>query len=182
LKVKVTKHTGLNEARRAIEATMPAGFISKAELQGIYTWMHSPIRTQIFEIELIDIKSFVSVHLVRHVTVTPFVTSKRTDRGGSGKEDRNSLVNTTLWCNAEALINIAQKRLCYQASKETRDVVRAIQTEIRKVDPDLARYMVPQCVFRGGYCCEPRACGNYPGVKKYNPKEIWLKIMGGPEA
>jgi len=175
MNVTIIKHTGIKEARRAIEATMEKGFVSHANLDQIYTWMHSPIRTQIFEIILEDIYAFVSTHLVRHVTTVPFVTSKRDDRGGDKTENRYTPVDTTLWCNAESIINIAQKRLCYQASPETREVIQAVKNTLRGIDPDLSRHMVPQCAFRGGYCCEPRPCGNYK-VKRYDPDKIMKMI------
>lgn len=157
----VKKHTDIQDAWEAIESTMYEGFVAKAPLKQIYMWMHSPIRTQIFSIQLKNIYSFVSVHLARHVTTVPFVQSKRTDRGGTGTEDRYSLVNHRIFCNAEAIMNMAHKRLCFQASPETREVMLLIKSEIEKIDPDLAYYMVPNCVYRGGLCPEPKPCGNY---------------------
>jgi len=161
LKVIIEKHTDLEEARACIESTMAAEFISKSTLKQIYSWEHSITRSQIFSVQLIDVPTFVSVHLVRHVTTVPFVRSKRTDRDGDGKEDRYTPINHRFICNAEALLNIARRRLCYQASKETRDTVIAIKEAIREIDPDLAYYMVPNCVYRGGICPEPKPCGNY---------------------
>ncbi len=161
MQCKVIKHTSVKDARDAINSTMFSGFEAKASLKQIYMWMHSPIRTQIFSIQLSDIYSFVSTHLVRHVTTVPFVQSKRTDRGGNGMEDRYTLVNHRIFCNAESIINMANKRLCYQASPETRDVMIMMKEELRKIDPDLAYYLVPQCVYRGGICPEPKPCGNY---------------------
>jgi len=177
MKVKIIKHTGIEEAQRAVESTMRKGFESKANLDQIYRWMHSPMRTQLFEIALDDVYSYVSTHFVRHVTVVPFVTSKRTDRGGAGTEDRYTLVKTTIWANAEAIINMAQKRLCYQADMETWKVMFAIRSLMETVDPDLAKYMVPQCVFRGGVCCEPTPCGMYK-IEPYDPVKIMERISG----
>jgi len=171
MKVEIIKHTDLAAARRALATTMHKEFKSSATLWQIYTWMHSPVRTQIFEIFLEDIPTFVSVHLVRHVTIVPFVTSKRIDRGGTGQEDRHTLVDMRFWCNGEALLNMAKKRLCYKASPETRDVVLRIQKVMDEIDPDLSTHMVPACVTQGGYCREPKPCGNY-NVKKYNPLSI----------
>jgi hypothetical protein len=181
--IAIKKHTGIEEARRAIATTMDKGFSSSATLEQIYTWMHSPIRTQIFEITMEDIPTFVSVHLVRHTAQhpQPFVTSKRKDRGGDGTEDRYTPVDMTWWCNAEALIEIAGQRLCYKASKETRDVIMKLRNEMFSVDPDLAFNMVPNCVLQGGYCREPKSCGNYPGVERYNVKDIFLKISYAPK-
>lgn len=71
------------------------------------------------------------------------------------------LAPTDLWCdiNAEALMNMARKRLCRKASGQTREVVQSIKELVEEQDPDLARHMVPQCVFRGGICPESRSCG-----------------------
>ena len=121
-------------------------------------------------IQLIDIPTFVSVHLVRHVTTVPFVRSKRIDRDGDGTEDRYTPVNHRILCNAEAILNMAKKRLCYQASPETREVMLMIKAELETVDPDLAYHMVPNCVFRGGICSEPKPCGNYQ-VERFEPAE-----------
>jgi hypothetical protein len=177
MKVTVKKHTDIEEAYDCIRSTMAGETNLKSSLKDIYRWEHSITRSQIFSIQLTDIPSFVSVHLVRHVTTVPFVLSKRIDRFGNGSEDRNTLVNHRFIANAEAILNMAKKRLCFKASIETRDVVLAIKEEIRKVDPDLAYYMVPNCVFRGGICPEPKPCGNYK-VKRFNGEqdEVFLRI------
>lgn len=175
MRVLIQKLTSIEEARRAIATTVGREFASQATLAQVYTWMHSPIRTQVFDILLQDIPSFVSVHLARHVTTTPFVLSKRVDRGGDGTEDRYTPVDHRIFCNAESLINMAQKRLCFQASPETREIVFMIREEMMDVDLDLAMHMVPQCVFRGGICCQPRPCGNYK-VRRYNPVDEWETI------
>ncbi|MFA7287345.1 MAG: hypothetical protein WC055_00550 [Melioribacteraceae bacterium] len=160
-KVIITKHTDIEEAHSCIESTMGAEFVAKSTLKQIYSWEHSITRSQIFSVQLINIPTFVSVHLVRHVTTTPFVRSKRIDRGGDGTEDRFTPVNHRLIANAESILHIARKRLCYKASKETRDVVLALREEMKSIDPDLAYYMVPNCIYRGFICPEPKPCGNY---------------------
>lgn len=176
MRVEIKKHTDLEEARACIESTMAAEFVSESNLHDIYRWEHSITRSQIFSIQLIDVPTFVSVHLVRHVTTIPFVRSHRTDRGGTGTEDRYTPVSHRFIANAESILHIARRRLCYKASKETREVVLEIKRKLLKVDPDLAYYMVPNCVYRGGYCPEPKPCGNY-AVRTYNPEEIIGKIM-----
>lgn len=160
-KVIVKKHTDLEEARACLESTMGSDFSSTATLRQIYGWEHSITRSQMFSVQMIDIPTFVSVHLVRHVTTVPFVKSKRIDRDGDGTENRYTPVNHRFLANAEALLNMARRRLCYQASPETRDVMIMIKEAVRKLDPDLAHYMVPNCVYRGGICPEPKPCGNY---------------------
>lgn len=101
----------------------------------------------------------MSVHLVRHVTTVPYVTTKRIDRGGSGNEGRYTLVDRRFIANAEALMNMANRRLYFMASAETRDAMVAIKEAVREVDPDLAHFMALRCVYRGGICARP--CGRY---------------------
>ena len=69
--------------------------------------------------------------------------------------------------NAEALMNMAHKRLCSKASLETRKLMGMIKHEIEVVDPALARHLVPMCVYRGGICSEPNSCGYTDQGKGY---------------
>lgn len=123
---------------------------------------HSPIRTLQFCFRLSDIPYWVSVHLVRHVHATPFVSTQRVDR--QDKYDRNSApqnapVTMCWYMNAEELITIAHKRLCRQASKETRELVQKICDEVVKVNPEFEELLVPNCAYRGGLCDEFNCCG-----------------------
>jgi hypothetical protein len=45
------------------------------------------------------------------------------------------------------------------------------------IDPDLAYNMVPNCVWRGGICPEPKPCGNYK-IRRFNgtDDEIAMRI------
>lgn len=160
MKIVVKKLTDVELMRRACEMTTHGdGKKSKMTLAKIYDCEHSPIRTQQFWIELLGIPSFVSVHLVRHgIGIVSFVSTNRDDRGGSDKVDRMTPVNHGMIINAQSLINMARKRLCFKAHKETREVMEALRAEIEKVDPDLARFMVPECAYRKD-CHEPKSCG-----------------------
>jgi hypothetical protein len=156
--ISVTKLTDINLMHRACEATMH-GKKSKLTLAKAYQCQHSVIRTQMFFVEMMGIPTFVSVHLVRHSQgVTHFVTSNREDRGGEGEINRMTPVNHSFICNAETLINMARKRLCSQAHIDTQDVMMIIKNKVLRVDPDLARYMVPDCEYRNG-CHELKSCG-----------------------
>lgn len=123
---------------------------------------HSPIRTLQFCFRLTNIPYWVSTHLVRHIHAIPFVKTQRSDR--QDEYDRNNApqnapVTMCWYMNAEELITIAHKRLCYQASKETRDVVKAICDEVIKVNPEFSDLLVPNCYYRGGVCTEFYPCG-----------------------
>jgi len=128
----------------------------------MYRAEHSVIRTQLFLVRMYDIKTFVSVHLVRHTQgISHFVKSNREDRPGhTGDLGRDQPVNHLMFLNAQSLINLARKRLCNKAHKETIEVMKRIVEEVRKVDQDLAVCMVPDCIYRGK-CNEPVSCGGY---------------------
>lgn len=203
--IQVTKLTDIDLLHRANEFT--TGHQSKMSLERAYFYGHSPIRTQIFWVEMIDIPLFVASQLVRqHVGIQFFQRSKRVDRGGEDfriecydfgqrldliaervdsdlteqaaqelieslnemeaevkswatKFDRYAPTDLACIINAEALINMAHKRLCSKASKETRELVEILRDKVAEVDRALARMMVRPCVAQGGICREPKCCG-----------------------
>lgn len=73
--------------------------------------------------------------------------------------DRYAPTDLAFIVNAEAIINMSHKRLCAKASAETREVWQAVVSKISDIDPDLAKHCVPQCMYRGGICPEPKGCG-----------------------
>lgn len=88
MQVKVKKLSGIEDLRWANSAT--TGKPSRMELGAAYKHKHSPIRTQRFRVELIDVPKFVADHLIRHnkgidhyMDVDHYRLSKRTDRGGA---------------------------------------------------------------------------------------------------
>ena len=157
LKVTIENPMGIEwaqRARRRCGATR-----DETPLQ-LWRERHSVIYAVIFWIDIEGISERVHTHLVRsHVGYVPWVTSQRPDRGGvSGLRDMS------IMCNAEALINLAQKRLCRHAWSETQEVVLAIREEVRKLQPELAELMQPRCVWERG-CREKHSCGYYQGQR-----------------
>ena len=134
---------------------------------------HSPIRTLQFCFRLTDIPYWVSVHLVRHVHATPFVSTQRNDRQNKyerGAASQDMPVTMCWYMNAEELITIAHKRLCSQASSETRAIVQKICNKVLDVNPEFRGLLVPNCAYRGGRCDEFNCCG-------YNKVwRIWKEI------
>ena len=123
---------------------------------------HSPIRRMKFYWRWKDLKSWVSVHMVRHkIGIEHWVSTQRTDRTGVNRDElpQGSLVNHACEADAQAIINISRKRLCNCASKETRDAWQSVKDEIAKVEPELASCMVRECVYRNGLCPEMFPCG-----------------------
>ena len=88
--------------------------------------------------------------------------------------DRETPVNLSLCINAQSLIDMAKLRLCSQASAGTREVFKAIRSKISEIDLDLAKMMVPKCVYRGGICGEPKCCG-YNATKAFK-EELYLYL------
>lgn len=132
---------------------------------------HSPIRTLEFCFRLTNIPSWVATHLVRHVHSTPFVKTQRNDR--QSNYDRNTApqgapVDMCWLVNAEELQVIANKRLCTQASPETRAVIAEICRQVLETNPEFEGLLVPLCAYRNGKCTEFNPCGLY---KKYLPTQ-----------
>lgn len=129
---------------------------------------HSPIRKIKFSWRWENLKSWVSVHFVRHkFGIEHWVTTQRSDRTGvdRDKSPQDTPVSHECEANAQALIFISRRRLCNQASSETRRAWFEVKEEIRKVDPILASVLVPECVYRG-FCPEFKSCG-FTTTKKY---------------
>lgn len=134
---------------------------------------HSPIRKLTVNWRWTDLKYWVSVHLVRHkFGIDHFVSTQRTDRTGINRDElpQGSFVNHECEANAQALINISRKRLCHCASLETRQAWQKVKEEISKVEPELAKCMVKECVYRNGLCPEMFTCG-------YNKTEAFEKEL-----
>lgn len=165
MKILAKKITGKALLEKACSYTV-GGMVQVRNMQRFYESEHSPIRTQLFIIEMLDIPSFVSVHLVRHhVGVMHFVQSMREDRGADVVADRNTPVHHMMIANAQALIDMARKRLCYKSHKTTMQVMKLIQDAVRLEDEDLAAVMKPDCEYRKG-CHEFSSCGHYERKQK----------------
>ena len=127
---------------------------------------HSPIRVMRFNHVIREVKSWVATHLTRHsVGFTPFVTTQRGDRTGIPRDalPQGALVDIRIDANAQAIINTSRKRLCTQASLETRQAWRKFLDELE--EPELLSVCVPECIYRG-FCPEFEPCG-YVNTNEY---------------
>ena len=134
---------------------------------------HSPIRKLKISWKWTDLKSWVSVHFVRHkFGIEHFVSTQRTDRTGINRDEltQGELVSHECEANAQAIINISRKRLCNCASKETRDAWLEFLDSIKETENELYSCCVPDCVYRG-YCYEFKTCG----YSKSNDYKMWLE-------
>ena len=120
---------------------------------------HSPIRDISVRWKWTEIPSWVATHWVRHMWYK-IVKSQRSDRTGVPREKlpQDAPVDFTGDANAQNLIDTMRKRLCRQASPETREYAEDFKAALHEIEPEISDVLCPQCVYRG-LCSEPTSCG-----------------------
>lgn len=121
---------------------------------------HSPLRELWFGIRM-TIPYWVSVHFVRHhIGVNHYVQTQRTDRTHVLRDEQSQgkLVSHIMSVNAQELVFMSHKRLCMQASQETREVMQEICRQVIEVCPQMKSVLVPLCKYRNGKCTEFFPC------------------------
>ena len=129
---------------------------------------HSPIRKLNFNWKWQDLPYWVSVHFVRHkFGIEHFVSTQRSDRTGEDRTAKTQDAPVTHECfaNAQAVMFVSRRRLCGQASSETRAAWRLVVDAIAEKEPEVAACCVPECVYRG-FCPEFKPCG-YCGTEAW---------------
>ena len=119
---------------------------------------HSPIRDIAVKWRWKDMPHWVTVHWVRHKW-EKFVRTQRSDRTGIPREKLPQDEPQTMTCeaNSQHLIDTWRKRLCRQASKETREYAEDFKLTLHESESELADVLVPNCVYRCG-CPEMNPC------------------------
>lgn len=188
MKVNVIRKTSWNDVLNAARFTQNLAPLMKEPSENFKEDMivaeHSPLRLLEFEIIIKDIPYCNMGHLVRHVHAQPFVSTSRGDITGVDRSTRKQTdpVNMILYMNAQELINISKVRLCNRADKVTRLAWNMVIDELSIIEPILARYCVPSCLYRG-FCPEMKCCGytNTEGYqedrKKYLTRTIPNKLI-----
>jgi hypothetical protein len=141
---------------------------------------HSPIRRGIISWKWENIPYAISTHFARHHEgCEKFIGTERTDRTNVDREQRSQMnyVPMEMDANIQALMSIAERRLCMCADPTTREYMEALVEEIRKYDEDIAWSLVPQCVRCGG-CVEPFGnCQYYDSIYDRIPEEARDTVM-----
>ncbi len=134
---------------------------------------HSPIRDISIKWRWENIKSWITVHWVRHKWEC-FVKSQRTDRTGIDRDKlpQDAPVDFTGEANVQHLIDTMRKRLCRQASPETRAYAEDLKAVITDAEPEIGGVLVPNCIYRFG-CPEMYPCGYF---HRFLP---WAVMFGG---
>ena len=127
---------------------------------------HSPIRMLQVHWLWQHIPSWVSVHWSRH-KFEKWISTQRSDRTGIDRttQPQDAPVNFEAQANAQNLIDVMRKRLCYQASPETRQLALDLKFVLRDIEPELSDVLVPNCVYRCG-CPEFKECGFWTAFTK----------------
>lgn len=112
---------------------------------------HSPIRLLEFDWSWKGIKYWVSTEWSRH-RFEKFISSQRDDRLKDGtsrdKKTQDALVNFDGYANMQNLIDTWRKRLCFQATREARELAEDFKCELQKTHPLEANVLVPNCIYR----------------------------------
>ena len=169
----------LNRARVTVWKDEIEKIPSERFMRDIYISEHSPIRDKWFTISIRGVKSWLATHFVRHsVGYTPYVSTQRDDRleynGSRDERKQGELVNMDITLNAQAFINVSNKRLCGQAHPEAQSLWTKVLRGLREIDEPLFSVCVPTCVSKG-FCPELHPCGRTE-LKAY--KEMRKKYIG----
>ena len=126
---------------------------------------HSPIRDISVRFSWDNIKYWVAMHWKTHHWESK-VKTQRSDRTGVPRDKlpQDAAVTFIGEANTQALIDTMRKRLCFQASPETRAYAEDLKVAIREKEPEISNVLVPNCVYRCG-CPEMQSCG------------LWDKLM-----
>ena len=155
-------------ARTTISKEGEGTYPSDAWKKTILLAEHSPIRRIRFSWKWERLKSWVSVHFVRHkFGIEHWVSTQRSDRTGIERDNapQDAPVSHECEANAQALIFISRRRLCAQAAPDTRKAWQEVKDKVTVVDPVLGSVMVPECIYRG-FCPEFTSCG-YADTEEY---------------
>lgn len=131
---------------------------------------HSPIRDLRVRWFWRGIKSWVATHWVRHKWEC-FVKTQRTDRTGVYRDElpQGAEVNFTGEANAQNTIDTWRRRLCYEASKETREYAEDFKITLHEIEPEWSDALVPNCIYRCG-CPEMGACQRFAKMVERDPR------------
>ena len=96
--------------------------------------------------------------------VEHFVQSQRDDRQSNepkiprAEKPQGEMVSHIMYINAQELMFMARRRLCMQASPETRQVMKMIVEQVLETNPEFEDVLIPMCEYQGK-CPEFTSCG-----------------------
>lgn len=165
MEIKVTKLTDLSLLQKANSFT--TGRDSKMDLAKAYKLGHSPIRTQLFWIEMRDTPLFCASQFVRsNVGVQFFQLSKRPDRGGEDFRE----VCSELAIEVELNWSLPQSEQ-WKEDKRIAGVIQCLPKRFDRYTPtDLACLINAEAIINMSH---KRLCAKASA----ETREIWEKIV-----
>lgn len=159
MKIKGDWKEILNDCRATVGKAPLDKEPSEAFKKSILISEHSPIRDIEFKFTWQSIPYWVAMHWKTHKWESR-TNTQRNDRQtvyDRGKAPQDAPVTFVGEPNVQHLIDTMRKRLCYQASPETRQLAMDLKAAIYEVEPEIANVLVPNCVYRCG-CPENGKC------------------------
>lgn len=169
LKIKGDWEEVVNDCRATVGKNELGKEPSATFKRAILIAEHSPIRDISIKWIWRRIKSWIATHWVRHKWEC-FVRSQRDDRTGIPRDKlpQDAIVSFTGEANTQNLIDTERKRLCFEASPETRKYGEDLKLAIHDIDSYIADVLVPNCIYRCG-CPEMGDCTFYEKLKEKIP-------------
>ena len=170
--IEIEKLTSLQNAKEVINFSKK-GFESKLKsLSKLYASEHSPMYSQVYIIRLFDIPYHVHVHILTHKNnfILHCTTTNRPDKTFK-ERSANDTVNMIIYCNAKKIVDMMLKRLCFNATSETTQVLNLIKQKLEYDKDELAMFCVSKCVYRNGLCGEFESCG-FNKTEKYKSIQL----------
>ena len=178
IKIKVAGKTGWEEVKEAALTTIHKSSIEGKPIsdgwkENIVLCSHSPVREYKITIMLDNIPRWIADQLVRHnVGVNNYMGTMRSDRGNPSREEQ-SMADKTVFMqsyNIQSFLQMCMTRMCAGCvSKETRELVFRIVKQMHTIEPIIASFAVPPCIYRLG-CKEVgfTSCGHLDGFINHN--------------
>lgn len=167
LKIKGDWQEVVDDCRATVKKSPLGKEPSKEFKKRILIAEHDPIRDIIVKFRWQNIKYWVAMHWKTH-TWRSRVDSQRNDRQrryDREKAPQDSPVDFIGDANAQHLIDTMRKRLCFQASPETREYAEDLKMALAEREGELSDVLVPNCVYRCG-CPEMDRCGYWQHLEE----------------
>jgi hypothetical protein len=130
---------------------------------------HSPIRLLEVDWAWKGIKYWVSTEWSRH-KFEKFISTQRDDRLKDNidrdEKGQGARVNFDGYANAQNLIDVWRKRLCFTAHPQARKLAEDFKITLKGDEPELSNVLVPNCIYRSG-CPEFKSCKFYDRFIEY---------------
>lgn len=140
---------------------------------------HSPLRRSRISWRWEEIPFYVMGHFVRHhVGCTPFVATSREDRTNLPRNERKQTDNVSMQmdANIQSLIDMAEKRLCFQSDPTTREYMEDLKDAIAEHDEDVAWALAPSGIYKCGCPEKFGNCTYCSNILKQMPQEELFDI------